>query len=116
MAIERLFGGRLGEQVKEMVAAEDLVLDAFRDLVKDEIKRRVRESIENDEQLKAEVDDALTYYFHAKARSIFAEIKASRAAARLGMAILPDEVKEEASEALVSLFEKELVNLLEKAL
>ena len=116
MAIERLIGGRLSEQLQEMVSAEELVLDAFRDLVKDELKRRVHKAIENDETLREEVDEAMNYYFQAKARSMFAEIKASRAAARLGMAILPEETKEEASEALVGLFERELTNLLERAL
>ena len=46
----------------------------------------------------------------------YAELKASRAAARLGLRILPDELQGEVGEALVGLFEKELGNLLEKAL
>ncbi|HJN55337.1 MAG TPA: hypothetical protein QF646_03000 [Candidatus Poseidoniales archaeon] len=116
MAIERLIGGRLSQQLQEIISAEELVLDAFRDLIKDELKRRVHTAIENDETLREEVDEAMNYYFQAKARSMFAEIKASRAAARLGMAILPEETKNEASEALVGLFERELTNLLERAL
>ncbi len=116
MAIERLIGGRLSQQLQEIISAEELVLDAFRDLIKDELKRRVHTAIENDETLREEVDEAMNYYFQAKARSMFAEIKASRAAARLGMAILPEETKTEASEALVGLFERELTNLLERAL
>ena len=67
-------------------------------------------------ELKEELKDAISYYFNAKARSIYAELKASRAAARLGLRILPDELQGEVGEALVGLFEKELGNLLEKAL
>ena len=47
---------------------------------------------------------------------MYAELKASRAAARLGLRILPDDLQGEVGEALVGLFERELGNLLEKAL
>ena len=116
MAIERLLTGNLGSQVKELMATEDILLEAVRDLVKDEIKTYIRQKVDADEELKGELKDAISYYFNAKARSVYAEWKASRAAARLGLRILPDELQGEVGEALVGLFEKELGNLLEKAL
>lgn len=116
MAIEKLLTGNLGSQVKELMATEDILLEAVRDLVKDEIKTYIREKVDSDAELKEELKDAISYYFNAKARSIYAELKASRAAARLGLRILPDELQGEVGEALVGLFEKELGNLLEKAL
>ena len=36
MAIERLLTGNIGSQVKELMATEDIVIEAVRDLVKDE--------------------------------------------------------------------------------
>ena len=66
--------------------------------------------------IRDRIKEAITYYFNAKARSVYAELKASRAAARLGLRILPEELQGEVGEALVGLFEKELGNLLEKAL
>ncbi len=116
MAIERLLTGNLGAQVKDLMATEDLVLEAFRDLVKDELKNHIRAKVDADEDLKAEIKDAVSYYFQAKARSVYAELKASRAAARLGLRMLPDDLQGEVGEALVGLFEKELGTLLEKAL
>ena len=116
MAIEKLLTGNIGSQVKELMATEDILLEAVRDLVKDEIKTYIREKVESDAELKEELKDAISYYFNAKARSLYAELKASRAAARLGLRILPDELQGEVGEALVGLFEKELGNLLEKAL
>ena len=116
MAIERLLTGNLGSQVKELMATEDIMLEADRDLVKDEIKTYIRDKVEADQELKAELKDAISYYFNAKARSVYAELKASRAAAKLGLRILPEELQGEVGEALVGLFEKELGNLLEKAL
>ena len=42
MAIEKLLTGNIGSQVKELMATEDILLEAVRDLVKDEIKTYVR--------------------------------------------------------------------------
>ena len=116
MAIERLLTGGIREQIQDLMATEDLVIESFRDIIKDELKSHIRNVIDDDPELKAEVKEAVSYYFQAKARSIYAELKASRAATRLGLRLLPDEIQGELGEALVGLFEKELGTLLEKAL
>ena len=104
------------DQIKDLMSTEDLVIEAFRDLVKDELKTHIRNKVEADPELKAEIKEAVSYYFQSKARSVYAELKATRAATRLGLRLLPDDLQGEVGEALVSLFEKELGNLLEKAL
>jgi ribonucleotide reductase alpha subunit len=116
MAIERLLTGSIQNQIQELMSTEDLVIEAFRDLVKDELKAHIRAKVDDDPDLKAEIKEAVAYYFHSKARSIYAELKATRAATRLGLRLLPDELQGEVGEALVTLFEKELGALLEKAL
>ena len=55
MAIERLLTGSIRDQVKDLMSTEDLVIEAFRDLVKDELKAHVRNVIDADPELKAEV-------------------------------------------------------------
>ena len=52
MAIERLLTGNLGAQVKELMATEDIMLEAVRDLVKDELKSYIRQKVDADEELK----------------------------------------------------------------
>jgi len=116
VAIERLLTGDLREQVRQFVMTEDLVLDAVRDLVKDELKDYIRQRIDSNEDLRDELREVVTYYFQAKARSLYAEVKATRAATRLGVQLLPDDLQEDFTTALVSLFEKELVNLLDRAI
>jgi len=116
MAIERLLTGSIQTQLKDLLSTEDLVIEAFRDLVKDELKAHVRSKIDADPELREEIKEAVAYYFHSKARSIYAELKATRAATRLGLRMLPDELQGEVGDALVTLFEKELGALLEKAL
>ena len=116
MAIERLLAGSIKDQIKELMSTEDLVIEAFRDLVKDELQTHMKNKVDSDPDLKEEIKEAVAYYFHLKARSIYAELKATRAATRLGLRLLPDDLQGEVGEALVSLFEKELGALLEKAL
>jgi len=118
MAIERLLTGSIQSQLQDLLSTEDLVIEAFRDLVKDELKSHIRSKVEEDPELKAEIKEAVGYYFQSKARSIYAELelKATRAATRLGLRLLPDDLQGEVGEALVTLFEKELGDLLEKAL
>ena len=116
MAIERLLTGSIRDQVKDLMSKEDLVIEAFRDLVKDELKAYIKNVIDEDPELKEEVKEAVSYYFHTKARTVYAELKATRAATRLGLRLLPDDLQGEVGQAVVSLFEKELGTLLEKAL
>ena len=116
MAIERLLTGSIKDQIKDLMSTEDLVIEAFRDLVKDELKLHIRDKVDAAPARKEEIKDAVSYYFQSKARSIYAELKATRAATRLGLRLLPDDLQGEVGEALVGLFEKELGNLLEKAL
>ena len=116
MAIDRLLTGDVREQLRELINTEDLLLESLKDLVKDELKGYIREKIDADEELKVELKEAISYYFISKARSVYAEMKAARAAARLGIRILPEDLQDDVGEALVGLFERELGNLLERAL
>ena len=57
MAIERLLTGSIRDQVQELMSTEDLVIDAFRDLVKDELKSHIRSKVDQDPELKEEIKD-----------------------------------------------------------
>ena len=46
MAIERLLTGSIQNQLQELMSTEDLVIEAFRDLVKDELKSHIRNKVE----------------------------------------------------------------------
>ena len=88
MAIERLLTGSIRDQVQELMSTEDLVIEAFRALVKDELKAHIRNKVDEDPELKAEIKEAVAYYFHTKARTVYAELKATRAATRLGLQLI----------------------------
>mgnify|MGYP003312859550 FL=1 len=62
MAIERLLTGSIQNQIQELMSTEDLVIEAFRDLVKDELKSHIRAKVDDDPELKAEIKEAVAYY------------------------------------------------------
>ena len=75
MAIERLLSGSIQERIEELLRPEDLIMEAARDLVKDEIKGYIRQKIDENPELKSEIKETIENYFEAKARSAFAEVK-----------------------------------------
>ena len=68
-------------------------------------KHIFRAKVDEDPELKAEIKELLRL-FPFKARSIYAELKATRAATRLGLRLLPDELQGGVGEALVTLGRK----------
>ena len=71
MAIERLLSGSIQERIEELLRPEDLIMEAARDLVKDEIKGYIRQKIDENPELKSEIKETIENYFEAKARSAF---------------------------------------------
>ena len=67
MAIERLLTGSIRERVQDLMSTEDLIIESFKDIVKDELKAHIRNKIEEDPDLHAEIKEAVAYYFHQKA-------------------------------------------------
>ena len=66
MAIERLLTGSIKDQIKELLSTEDLVIEAFRDLVKDELKTHIRNKVDSDPELKSEIKDAVSIISNQK--------------------------------------------------
>ena len=75
MAIERLLTGSIKDQIKDLMSTEDLVIEAFRDLVKDELKSHIRNKVEADPELKQEIKEAVSYYFPVKGPFYIRRIK-----------------------------------------
>ena len=99
----------------DLLGTEELVVDAMRDLLKDEIKRKMREALERDPELKEELQDAVRMYFEARVRQAYATLKFVKAGTKLGVGMLPSALREELGKEIGSLLEKEVAALLEKA-
>jgi hypothetical protein len=114
-------GGNLVSQMlkggfTDMLGDQDLVVDALRDLLKDELKRKMREELEKNPELQAELRDALRLYLESKVNEAYATLKFVKASAKLGVQMMPTEMRNQLGKEIGSLLEKEVAALLEKAL
>ena len=91
-----------------VLRTEDLVIEAVRDLIKDEIKRYIRGKLDANPDLKNEVKSAVSDYFEAKVKEGYALVKIAKCGAKLGLELVPEKLRGELAEELVSIFEKEI--------
>ena len=100
----------------DSLSAEDLVVEALRDMVKDEVKSHIRAALDKDPALRKEIKDAIYMYLEAKARQLYATMKLGKGAAKLGLSIIPPDLKKEMSKEILSMLENELGNIMERGL
>jgi hypothetical protein len=93
---------------------EDIVIEAVRDLIKDEIKRYIRGKLESNPELKEEVKNAVSDFIEAKVKEGYALVKMAKCGAKLGMELVPEKLKDELAKELVSIFEKEIGAVIDK--
>lgn len=102
--------------VSDLLSSEELVMDALRDLLKDEVKRRMREALDANPELRDELKDAVRLYFEAKVHEYYASLKFTKASAKLGVTMLPENLRDELGRDVGKFLERELTALLEKSL
>ena len=100
---------------KSMLNSETLLVEAMQELVKDEVKRHIREKLDSDPQLKKELRAAVQELMEAKVHEALALLKVGKCGAKLGIAMVPPELRKEIGHELVSLLEKEVSRVLEQA-
>jgi hypothetical protein len=99
---------------KTMLSSETLLVDAVQDLVRDEVKRHIRQKLEEDPELKKELADSVKLLMEAKVREAMAVLKIAKGGAKLGLAMVPPELRKELGHELVTMFEKEVSKMLEQ--
>ncbi len=104
------------KQTRGLLQPEDIVVEAVRDMVKDEIKRYVRDKLEARPELKEEMKVAVSDLMEAKIKEATAMVKMAKAGAKLGLELVPPHLREEVTKDLISVFEKEINVLMEKTL
>ncbi len=109
---EQILKPLLKDSVTDIFGGEDILIEAARDLVKDELKDHIRKALGDNPDLKKEFKDAIGMYYEAKIKEMFASIKLMKASAKLGLELMPDKLKQEMSKEL----EQEINKLIEKTL
>lgn len=113
-------GGNLVSQMlkggfTDVLGDEQLIVEALRDLLKDELKSKMREALDNNPEVRDELRDAIRSYFEAKVREAYATVKFVKASAKLGVEMMPSQLREELGKEIGTLLEKEVAALLSKS-
>ncbi len=116
-------GGASGEPIdvlvkstRDLLRPEELVREATRDIVKDEIRRHLEKTLHEDPKLQQALKDAVRDLLEARANEYAALLRVGAATARLGLSALPPDVRRAVMKDLVDLLSKELGQIVERSL
>lgn len=102
--------------LNETIDVEDIILESLRDMIKDEVKQHIRKALEKDPNLKKELKEAVTLYLEARAKQIYATVLLAKGATKLGLSIMPADLKKDLSKEVLSILEKELSQIMDRTL
>ncbi|MEM0343289.1 MAG: hypothetical protein QXJ32_03180 [Thermoplasmata archaeon] len=100
---------------KSMLSSETMLVEAVQDLVKDEIKRHIRQKLDASPELKEELKAAVEELLEAKVREAYALLKVTKVGAKLGIELVPPKLRKEIGQELVSMFEREVTRMFDQA-
>jgi len=102
------------KSTRTMLSSETILVDAIQDLVKDEVKKAIREKLEANPEIKKELKAAVRDLMEAKIHEAYAILKIGKAGAKLGIEMVPPELRKEIGKEIVSMFEKEFGKMLDQ--
>ncbi|HLM70750.1 MAG: hypothetical protein ACHQ0I_03970 [Candidatus Lutacidiplasmatales archaeon] len=106
----------LVKSTRDLLRPEELVREATRDLVKDEIRRHLEKTLRDDPKLAQDLKDAVKDLLAARATEYAALVRVGTTTARLGLSALPPEVRRALTKDIVDLISKELSQIAERSL
>ncbi len=104
------------KESEKILPSEDLLIEAVREIMKDEIKEYIREKMKQNPKIKEEIREAMLLYLSAKVKELEAATLMSKALGELGIISLPPEVRKELISNMYKMFQKEIDEMLEKTL
>jgi hypothetical protein len=104
------------KSTRDLLRPEELVAEATRDIVKDEIRRHLEKTLREDPKLSQELKDAVRDLLAARATEYAALVRVGTLAARLGLSALPPEIRRSMTNEIVGLVSKELGQIVERSL
>lgn len=93
---------------------EDLLIEAVKDIVREEVKEHIREALSANPDLKEEVREAVKELLEAKVKEAVALLKVAKATAKVGMEMVPPDLREEVTREMVQAFERQINAILER--
>ncbi len=101
---------------RDLLRPEELLREATRDLVKEEIRHHLEKTLRDDPKLARDLRDAVRDLLEARAREYAAVLRVGAATARLGLSALPPDVRRSLTEDVVKFLSQEIGNIAERTL
>ena len=100
---------------RDLLRPEELVREATRDIVKEEIRRHLDKTLHEDPELAHDLKEAVRDLLEARAREYAALLKVGTCTARLGIAAVPPEIRSALTRDVIDLISRELGQIVEKS-
>jgi hypothetical protein len=98
---------------RDLLRPEEIVREATRDIVKEEIRRHLEKTLKEDPQLSQDLKDAVRSLLEARALEYAALVRVGTCTARLGLAALPTKLRSALTKDVVELISRELGQIVE---
>lgn len=104
------------KSTRDLLRPEELVKDATRDIVKEEIRKHLEKTLKDDPKLGKDLRDAVRALLEARAMEYAALVRVGTCTARLGLSALPEEIRRALTQDMVDLVSRELGQIVERSL
>ncbi len=101
---------------RDLLRPEEIVREATRDIVKDEVRQHLEKTLKEDPKLAHDLHDAVKGLLEARAMEYAALLRMGTVTARLGIAAMPPNVREALTRDVIALISRELGQIVEKSL
>jgi hypothetical protein len=101
---------------RELLRPEEIVREAIRDVVKDEIRHHLEKTLHDDPKLAHDLKEAVRSLLEARALEYAAVLRIGALAGRLGLAAAPTEIRDRITREVIDIFSRELGQIVEKSL
>ncbi len=106
----------LVRSTRDLLRPEELVREATRDIVKQEIRGHLERTLKENPSLDRELREAVKALLEARAQEYAALLRVGACTARLGLAAVPAEIRQQLTRDLITIFSKELGQIVERSL
>lgn len=104
------------KSTQDLLRPEELVREATRDIVKNEVRAHLDKVLRDDPKLAQDLKDAVRALLEARALEYAALIKVGTCTARLGIAAVPPEIRSALTKDIIDLIGRELGQIVERSL
>lgn len=105
---------KISRESGKLIDTEGLFIQAMQDIVKDEIKKKVYARIDRDPKVKEQIKIAVEDLVEARIKETYALMRLGKIAARVGLELIPGDMKEDVAKEFTSILEREITEIFQK--